>query len=168
MHKRNVLILLSFVLLVSLAMACSPQQRPQERTTPAPQQRVTPAPEAPGNRTPERDATEDTRRAEAIANSVEDINGIKAATVIVTGTTAYVGVDLSGNVEGNMTDAMKQSVIDTAKKTDRMLNNVFVSADVDTVTRLKNFSKDIQQGKPVSGFLDELAEMFRRPAPTVR
>ncbi|MBA1334995.1 MAG: hypothetical protein HPY66_0617 [Firmicutes bacterium] len=168
MHKRNILVLLAFVLLVSLAMACAPQQRPEQRQTPAPQQRVTPAPEAPPNRTPERDAAEDTRRAAAIADSVEDINGVKAATVVVSGTTAYVGIDLSGNVEGKMTDAMKQSVIDTAKKTDRMLNNVYVSADVDTVTRLKNFAKDIRQGKPVSGFLDELTEMFRRPAPTVR
>jgi YhcN/YlaJ family sporulation lipoprotein len=118
--------------------------------------------------TPDRDQNEDVRRARLIADRVEDIDGIRAATVIVSGTTAYVGVDLSANAEGKLTNELKNTVVKTAKKTDKTLSRVYVSADVDTVARLRNYARDIERGRPMSGFVNEINEMFRRPAPTVR
>lgn len=169
MSKKILTILLAVVLVVSLIAACAPQQRPTPRLRPAPQRApMTPAPQAPPNMTPDRDQNEDVRRARLIADRVEDIDGIRAATVIVSGTTAYVGVDLSANAEGKLTNELKNTVVNTAKKTDKTLSRVYVSADVDTVARLRNYARDIERGRPMSGFVNEINEMFRRPAPTVR
>jgi hypothetical protein len=36
------------------------------------------------------------------------------------------------------------------------------------VTRLEELAEDIEDGKPISGIIRQIDEMFRRPAPTVR
>jgi YhcN/YlaJ family sporulation lipoprotein len=171
MKRQLFFIFIATLLMVSLAAGCAPQQRPAPGNTPAPQQRNEQLPntsEGPGNRVPNAEPQEDSRRADKLADRIEDLDNIEDATVIISGSTAYVGVDMDENLQGRMTDALKERVIDRAKKTDMMLNRVYVSADSDTVTRLKNYAKDIEDGKPISGIIQQIDEIFRRPAPTVK
>lgn len=171
MKRQLFLIFIVSLLVLSLAAGCAPQQRPMPETKPAPQQRSEPlpnTPKGPGNRVPNADSQEDAKRAEVLVDRIEDLEGIEDATVIISGSTAYVGVDMEADMQDRMTDAMKQRVTDRAKKSDMMLTRVYVSADSDTVTRLRNYARDIEDGKPISGIIRQIDEMFRRPAPTVR
>ncbi len=171
MKRQLFFILILSLLAVSLAVGCVPQQRPAPDTTPAPQQRTTPlpgTPEGPANRVPNNEPQEDTRRAENLVDRIEDLKDVEDATAIVSGSTAYIGIDMNEDLQGKMTDALKQRVINRAEETDRMLTRVYVSADSDTVTRLRKFADDIEDGKPISGIIRQIDEMFRRPAPTVR
>ena len=170
MKRRLFFILLASLLVLSLAAGCAPQRRPAPDTTPAPQQR-TPlpgTPEGPGNRVPNADPREDARRADRLEDRIEDMKEVKDVTVVVNGSTAYIGIDMDAKLQGRLTDTLKQKVVDRAKEVDKMLTQVYVSADSDTVTRLEELAEDIEDGKPISGIIREIDEMFRRPAPTVR
>lgn len=170
MKYKWFVVLLVIFLAISVAVGCAPRQRilpPQ----PTPNQ----TPDMSPQRAPQMVPGEDRARAKAIANIVEKIEGVRSATVIVNNNTAYVGLDLDKNVEGSTTNRIKKEVVTRVKNADlsttrvnayRTITTVYVTADMDTVTRLKNYSKDIQRGKPLSGMVDEIEELFRRPAPT--
>lgn len=169
MSRRLMIVLLVSLLAVLLAVGCAPQQRPAPDTDPAPQQRNRPLPdiqEGPANRVPDNDARDDTKRADNIANRIDELDGVDEATVIVSGVTAYVGIDMDKDIEGEMTDELKQKVIDTAQSADKVLTRVYVTADADTVQRLRNYAKDIERGQPATGLIRQIEELFRRPAPT--
>ena len=170
MKRRLFLILIVSLLAILLAAGCAPQRRPTPDTPPAPQQRVPlpNTPEGPANRVPNADPREDERRADRLEDRIEEMKDVDEATVVVNGSTAYIGIDMDENLQGKMTDTLKQKVIDRAEQADKMLTRVYVSADSDTVTRLKKYAEDIEDGKPISGIIRQIDEMFRRPAPTVR
>jgi YhcN/YlaJ family sporulation lipoprotein len=117
---------------------------------------------------PNADPREDARRADRLEDRIEDMKEVKDVTVVVNGSTAYIGIDMDAKLQGRLTDTLKQKVIDRAKEVDKMLTRVYVSADSDTVTRLEELAEDIEDGKPISGIIRQIDEMFRRPAPTVR
>ena len=93
------------------------------------------------------------------------MDGVDNATVVVTGDTAYVGIDMDKDLENEDTDRLKERVGDRIKDRVDSIDRVYVSADVDTVERLREIGRDIRGGRPISGFLNELTEMFRRPMP---
>ncbi len=168
MNRRLIFLLIASLVAISLAAGCAPQQRPAPDTAPAPQQRTQPLPntqEGPANRVPNNDPQEDSRRADTIARRVKELEGVDDVTVIVSGVNAYVGVDMDEDMQGRMTNTMEQRVIDTAQSADRMLTRVYVTADVDAVTRLRNYSRDIERGEPITGLINQIEEIFRRPAP---
>lgn len=105
-------------------------------------------------------------RAENIADSVVDIAGVDDATVVITGDTALVGVDIAGKDNGEVTDNLKRSIINVVKKVDNRIDNVVVTASPDFFDRIDNIARDINRGKPLSGFVDEVNEIIRRVAPT--
>jgi len=94
------------------------------------------------------------------------VPGVNSATVVITGTTAYVGVDQKAGLEKNETDRIKQDVSDEVKKAEPRLTAVFVSSDPDIVTRLRRVADGVAAGQPVSSFADELSEIARRLSPT--
>ena len=109
--------------------------------------------------------TADQARNRKIAEIARNVDGVRSATVVTTGDTAYVGIDIDKNAENKETDKIKEKV-GKAIKNNENITRVYVSADVDSVERLKEIGRDITGGRPISGFLNELTEMFRRPMPT--
>ena len=99
-----------------------------------------------------------------IAEIATDVDGVDNATVVVTGDTAYVGIDMNKDLENEDTDRLKERVGDRIKDRVDSIDRVYVSADVDTVERLGDRS-GYSRRTPISGFLNELTEMFRRPMP---
>ncbi|MGC4375499.1 YhcN/YlaJ family sporulation lipoprotein [Fictibacillus sp. Mic-4] len=97
---------------------------------------------------------------------VSGIPGVNDATAIVLGRYAVVGIDVDKNFDKSRVGSIKYTVAEALKK-DPYGANAVVTADPDTVQRLKNMGRDIQKGRPVSGITKELAEIIGRLMPQV-
>ena len=108
-----------------------------------------------------------TNRAEKIAKKVSDLNEVNSATVVISGNTALVGINMKNNLEDKMTNNLKNKVEKIVRDSDNNIKNVSVTADADLYKRLSNMARDIRTGKPVSGFAKEIKEMLRRITPSM-
>lgn len=100
-----------------------------------------------------------------IADKVEDLKEVNRATVVISGNTCLVGVDINDNIEGNMTTSLKNKIDKIVKDTDRNITNVSVTANADLYKRIENMGRDIRAGRPLSGFANEIEEIIRRITP---
>ena len=91
---------------------------------------------------------------------------VKDATAVVLGGYAVVGIDVDDTLDRSKVETIKYSVAQ-ALKNDRYGANAVVIADPDTVSRLREMSREISEGHPVTGILDELAAIVGRVLPEV-
>lgn len=166
-------------ILVSVAIGSGCAQRKPLPPTPksVPPSTVTPAPRnvppsslrpLPRFHTANILPTDANRIASRLASKISHMKNVNSATVIVVGSTAYVGLDINANVEKTKTDAIKRDVINLVKKSERRITTVTVVSDPDSITRLKKVAQGVAAGKPISAFTRELAEIGRRIIPSVR
>src|SRR5690554_5810133 len=114
------------------------------------------------------DRSESQKQAKQLAEKITDqVKGINAATVIFAEEIAYVGIDLYANYDGDQAEKVKKEVTRVVKKEDPDIETVYVTEDADTFTRMKEIARDLENGKPLTGFLDELQNMFRRITPSM-
>ena len=107
------------------------------------------------------------QRAEKIADAVvDDIDAVKDARVIISVKMAYVSVSITETAGADTAKTLKEEVGQVVKKTDTAIEDVYVMEDADTFTRMKEMVDDIADGKPVSGFIEELDNMFTRVMPS--
>ena len=107
------------------------------------------------------------QRAEKIADAVvDDIDAVKDARVIISDKMAYVSVSITETAGADTAKTLKEEVGQVVKKTDTAIEDVYVMEDTDTFTRMKEMVDDIADGKPVSGFIEELDNMFTRVMPS--
>jgi len=139
----------------------SPEPGPQTVPNPGPARK--PLPDRMPTTSPELH-----RIAVKLAAEAEKVAGVRDATVVLSGTNAYVGLDLDRNIQGKTTDQVKEEAARRVKKADRRLTDVYVSTDADTVTRIREVARGIAEGRPVSGFSRELAEIGRRLLPETK
>ena len=157
MNNKRILLMLfiiTFMFSVFMVTACSPAQRPGPT-----EQTPSPTPSTPV-------APQDNNRAEDLANKIGEMKDVNAATVVLSENQAWVGIDLAAGLEGKMTNEMKDKITSLVKKEDKKIDTVYVTADADTVQRLRNIARDVTGGKPISGFIDELNEIGRRITPS--
>ena len=169
--KRLLAILLSVALFVTVGVGCTPAKKPAPTPVPTPTTpKVVPKPKAatPMKKTVGMPTTsaEMQKLATKLSDEAAKAPGVKKAAVALSGTDAYVGLDLKPGVTGKKTDTVKKDVVNRVKKADKRLTNVYVSTDIDTVTRIKKVAQGIGKGKPLSSFTNELAEIGRRIVPT--
>lgn len=100
-----------------------------------------------------------------IANQLVTIKGVRSATVLTNTNTVYVGLDLDKNAEASRTKKIEDEAIAKVKSMDPSATKVYVSANVDVATRLRNYVQDVKTGKPISGFTTQIEEMFMRVVP---
>ncbi len=174
--KRFLALVLSLALMAVLSLGCrQPARKPvPPAPTPAPRT-VTPAPgvltPTPGTPTPGSAARMPTTSADVhslaakLAAEAKKVPGVRGASVALSKTTAYVGIDLDPKIEAGQTNTVKRDVAARLKKADKRLTNVYVTADVGLVTRIKNVAEGISKGKPLSTFDRELMEIGRRLNP---
>jgi YhcN/YlaJ family sporulation lipoprotein len=105
-----------------------------------------------------------TDAASDIANTVNRIPGVERAAVLLTGKTALVGVDLASNITGSKIDTIKYSVKEAAERSGKGYHAI-VTADIDTVTRVRAMINGMRNGKPVSTVSDEIADIVSRLVP---
>ncbi len=101
-----------------------------------------------------------------LSGAASRVAGVNSSTVVITGTTAYVGIDQKAGLEKSETDRIKREVNDAVKNAEPRLTAVFVSSDPDIVARLRRIANGIASGQPVSSFAGELTEIARRLAPS--
>ncbi len=104
--------------------------------------------------------------AEHLVDLATRVPDVKDATAVVAGNYAVVGIDLDKDLERSRVGSVKYSVAETLKD-DPYGAQAVVVADADTVERLREMRKDIQNGKPVSGVMNELAAIVGRLMPQI-
>jgi YhcN/YlaJ family sporulation lipoprotein len=102
-------------------------------------------------------------RLEHLARSVP---GVQAANCVVYGNTAVVGIDVSKDMDRSRIGTIKYSVAEALRK-DPYGANAVVTADMDLGQRLRNIRDKTRQGRPVSGFAEEMADIIGRIMPEV-
>lgn len=107
-----------------------------------------------------------TRRADDIAAACEQVQGVENATAVVTGNTAYIGIDLDDNtVVANQRD-IKNEVAQKVRAANNDINTVYVSTEADFMNRLRNIGNGLRTGRPVDAFTTELNELIQRVTPS--
>ncbi|SHH70600.1 sporulation lipoprotein, YhcN/YlaJ family [Caloranaerobacter azorensis DSM 13643] len=106
-------------------------------------------------------------RAEKIADSIVDLPGVNDATVVITGNTALVGVDIEKELEGKVVTDLKKQIVTRVKQTDKDIKNVTVTADPDLFERIDDIAQEINRGRGMSEFADEVKEIIRRITPSM-
>ena len=115
------------------------------------------------------DNTELHQRAEKIAKAVnEEIAQVNDSRVVISEHMAYVSVDIEKTADTAESAKLKEEVTEVVKKTDKDIETVYVMADANTFTRMKAIGEDIAAGHPISGFVDELENMFVRVTPSAK
>lgn len=116
---------------------------------------------------------------QSIADAVTALDEVKSANVLVTDHNAYIAVVLEygagianpDNSKTNNTtitdvsDQVKTKIADKVKTTHSYIKNVYISASPDFVERMRSFRQDIQNGKPVAGFVKEFYNVIERVFP---
>ncbi|QUH26781.1 YhcN/YlaJ family sporulation lipoprotein [Serpentinicella alkaliphila] len=161
MSNRKLIIALCLVMVFAVfATGCRPLERPVPRDPHTDEEikETTPRMDARGG-----DGNL-TARAERIADAVAKMEEVRSAYVVITDTTALVGVALAGNTNDVATD-LKRRIEDVVTKTDREIDRVAVTADPDLITRIRNVADETGRGRPLSGFGREVEEILRRIIP---
>lgn len=94
------------------------------------------------------------------------VPNVDDATAVVIGRYAIVGIDVNDKMERSEVDTVKYTVAETLKKDPHGARAVVV-ADPDIMSRLKEISEDIQNGKPIQGIMNELSDITGRIMPEV-
>lgn len=118
-----------------------------------------------GNNDRDDDDDDYTERVENIAERAAELKEIESATCVITGNTALVGVQFNDQYKGGVTDRIKEKVERVCKDEDPEIDRVIVTADPDVFARIEDILRDIGEGRPVSGFAEEIEELINRIQP---
>lgn len=102
--------------------------------------------------------------AERLAELARSVPNVHDATCVVLGNTAIVGIDVEGDLDRSRVGTIKYSVAEALRK-DPYGAYAVVTADIDIMNRLREINRDIQAGRPISGFAQELSEIIGRIMP---
>lgn len=165
--KKLLAWLSTLTLAVMLVAGCAVARKP------APPSPAAPAPTAPGPaatapRPLPTTAAEAHRLATKLAAEAQKVSGVKSATVVLSGNTAIVGLDIKAGVERGRTAAIKNEVARRVRAADNRIATVQVTTDADTITRIRRVAQGISRGTPVASFNREIQEILRRITPTAR
>jgi YhcN/YlaJ family sporulation lipoprotein len=104
--------------------------------------------------------------AKQAADNITRIPGVRSANVLVTTRNAYVAAVLTAN--NPLSSEMENRIAQRVRTTDPNINNVYVSTNPDFVNRINTYVRDVQQGRPVTGFFEEFNRMIQRVFPQPR
>jgi YhcN/YlaJ family sporulation lipoprotein len=94
------------------------------------------------------------------------IPGVEDATAVVLGPYAVVGIDIDRKLDNSRVGTIKYSVAEALKE-DPNGKNAVITADPDTVERLRQMGKEIRQGHPIGGIMRELSAIVGRLMPQI-
>lgn len=98
-----------------------------------------------------------------LATSIPNVND---ATAVVVGKYAIVGIDVNAKIERSQIGSIKYAVAESLKNDPYGARSVVI-ADPDVSARLEEISEDIQNGKPIQGIMNELADISGRLMPEI-
>lgn len=95
---------------------------------------------------------------------VKKVPGVKGAHCVIMGKTAIVGIDVDSRLERARVGSIKYTVAEALRK-DPHGAGAIVTADMDLNQRITEIGNKIRDGRPVSGFATELADIIGRIVP---
>ncbi len=101
-----------------------------------------------------------------LVDLVTGIPKVKDATAVVVGNYAIVGIDVDSNIDRSEVGSIKYAVAESLKN-DPHGANALVIADPDLYARVKEVAKDIKDGRPIQGIMNELADISGRLIPEI-
>lgn len=101
-------------------------------------------------------------RATTIAKRVAALPEVNNATVLINGNTAIVGVDVKGSNNNTVSTALRQKVEAAVRVADKNIRNISITSDPTIHTRIRTMSRDIESGRPISGFAREIEDIINR------
>ncbi len=104
--------------------------------------------------------------AEHLVHLAERVPEVQAATALILGDLAVVGIDVNAELDRSDVGVVKYEVVE-ALKDDPYGAYAFVSADPDVNARLRGMQEEIQAGHPIAGIMNELAAIVGRLIPIV-
>jgi spore cortex protein len=106
------------------------------------------------------------RVANQAANKIADMREVDTANVIASENNAYVAVKLANGEK--LTNGLENRISKQVKSVDRDIDRVYVSANPDFYNHMRQYTNDINSGKPVSGFFTEFSQTIQRMFPDVK
>ncbi|OZM58447.1 hypothetical protein CIB95_02445 [Lottiidibacillus patelloidae] len=107
-----------------------------------------------------------TQIAERLVKIASNDADVRDATAIVVGKYALVGIDVDKDIDRSKVGTIKFTITEALQK-DPYGANAVVTADPDIVQRVKEMAKEIRNGKPILGVMEELAAIIGRIIPEV-
>lgn len=104
--------------------------------------------------------------AHRLANLAKRVPNVNDAAALVVGKYAIVGIDVAANIDASRVGTIKYSVAETLRK-DPYGANAIIIADPDLYARLKNIVNQVDNGRPVQAFMNEIADIVGRVMPEV-
>lgn len=101
------------------------------------------------------------RAASGLASLASGVPGVDRAYVALANTAAYVGIEMEPGT-GAAPGTARREIADRIMRADRRLATVYVTTDSDTVSRIKGVAEGIADGRQVSDFAWDIAEIERR------
>jgi YhcN/YlaJ family sporulation lipoprotein len=98
---------------------------------------------------------------EQLAARVPDVESVH---VVLFGNTAVVGVNVKPALDRAKVGTIKYSVAEALRK-DPYGANAVVTADMDLDERIRKIRQEVKNGRPISGFADELGKIVGRIMP---
>ena len=102
-----------------------------------------------------------------IEANVSRISEIEDCRVVVTGTTALVGVKFAEAYQGEVTERIREMVAAEVMKADPAIQTVAVTAENDDVEDVYEISDELRSGKPAETVANDINEIVRN-ATTIR
>lgn len=156
---RQLLLLLSALGLI-VAAGCGTS--PQNETSPSPEnnQQVRVKQSMPENKGYDQSG----QLVEHLESLAANVPGVESAHCVLLGNTAVVGINVHADMERSRVGTVKYSVAEALRKDPTGANSI-VTADLDLTERLREIGNDIQDGRPVAGFVEEMADIIGRMIP---
>ena len=102
-----------------------------------------------------------------IEGNVNRISEIADSRVVVTGTTALVGVKFTSAYQGELTERIREMIAAEVKKADPSIQTVAVTASEEDVGRVYEISEKLRSGEPAETLGEKINEIVRN-ATTLR
>lgn len=177
----SLILVLSFTLVLLASVGCTPEKRPNTtqntqnspnnidrdnlpKTSTDTDRNMIPDSNRERSENHKQNRTEAKQLTDSITNKYPEVN---SATLLFADRIAYIGIDLKADLPKERAKVMKTQVAKMIKKEKPRIETVYVTEDADTFTRLQVIAKDIENGKPLSGFLEELENTFSRITPSM-
>ena len=108
-----------------------------------------------------------TKNAAQIEAQISQISEISEARVVVTGSTALVGVKFSNAYQGEMTERIREMIAAEIMKADPQITTVAVTSEEDDVEDIYEISERTLMGKELDDLKEDINEIVRN-ATTLR
>ena len=94
-------------------------------------------------------------------NNCNQVGGVNDTTIVKKGNTCYVGLDLNAaGSDANISD-VKSQCSNKIKNLDPSIKNVVFTTDENQKSKLETMIRNVNIGRPATGFMNELEDLFR-------